>query len=84
MPVINAKEGVIEYSKHWIKACMYNYLKGRGSIDQIQSDIHKAKTQGISNDVFQIIIDSLPFDRQSARFKDIIKLLRKDWDYPDT
>ncbi len=78
MSVINAKECGIEYSKHWIKACMYNYLKGKGSTDQIHSDIHKAKIQGISKDIFQIIIDSLPFDRQSARFKDIIKILRKD------
>ena len=78
MYAIDTEECRIEYSKNWIKACLYNYLLGKGSYETIESDIHRAKTYGISKAIFQIIIDSLPFDRASVRFKDIITILRRD------
>ena len=80
MHVADTEECRIEYSKNWIKACLYNYLLGKGSYETIESDIHRAKAYGISKAIFQIIIDSLPFDRASVRFKDIIIILRRDFD----
>ncbi|KPJ87552.1 MAG: hypothetical protein AMS17_08225 [Spirochaetes bacterium DG_61] len=68
----------IEYLKNWIKACLYRYLAGKGSHETIARDIHKAKNFGITKAIFQVIIDSLPFDKASDRFKDIIMILRKD------
>ena len=74
----DTEECRIEYSKNWIKACLYKYLLGKGSYETIECDIYRGKTYGISKAIFQIIIDSLPFDRASDRFKDIITIFRKD------
>jgi len=78
MYATDAQECRIEYSKNWIKASLYRYLLGRGSYETVRSDIQRAKAYGISKAVFQIIIDSLPFDRATDRFKDILEILRKD------
>ncbi len=78
MHTTDAEECRIEYSKSWIKACLFNYLLGRGSQETLEHDIHMAKTYGISKAIFQVIIESLPFDRGSDRFRDIITVLRKD------
>ena len=78
MDATDTEEYRIEYSKHWIKACLYKYLAGKGSHKTIAHDLQMAKNYGISKAVFQIIIDSLPFDKASDRFKDIIMILRKD------
>lgn len=78
MHTIDAEECRIEYSKSWIKACLFNYMLGKVSRDTLEHDIHMAKTYGISRAIFQIIIESLPFDRGSDRFRDIMTVLRKD------
>jgi hypothetical protein len=75
---IDAEECRIEYSKNWIKACLFNYILGRGSRETLEHDIHMAKTYGISKAIFQVIIESLPSDRESDRFRDILTVLRKD------
>ncbi len=79
MYAIDEEECRIEYSKSWIKARLYGYLLGRGSRQSIEHDIHRAKTFGISRAIFQIIIDSLPFERASDRFRDILTILREDF-----
>jgi hypothetical protein len=79
MYAIDAEECRLEYSKNWIKARLYGYLLGKGSHESIEHDIHRAKTFGISKAIFQIIIDSLPFERASERFRDIITILREDF-----
>jgi hypothetical protein len=75
---IDTEECRIEYVKTYIKASLYRYLLGKGSYETIESEIYRAKHSGISKTIFQIIIESLPFDRASDRFKDIITILRKD------
>jgi hypothetical protein len=78
MDIIDTEKCRIEYLKNWIKACIYRYLTGKGSHETIARDLHTAKNYGVSKAIFQIIIDSLPFDKASDRFKDIIMILRKD------
>ena len=65
-----------EYSINWIKGCLYNYLNGKGNFDKIKADIQSAKRYGVSGGNFQTIIDALPFDRESERFKDILEIMR--------
>ena len=78
MDATDTEECRIEYSKNWIKACLYRYLAGKGSQETIARDLQMAKNYGISKAIFQVIIDSLPFDKASDRFKDIIMILRRD------
>ncbi len=67
-----------EYSINWIKGCIYKYLDGKGSFEKIKAEIQSAKRHGVSKGNFQIIIDALPFDRRSERFKDILKIFKSD------
>ncbi len=67
-----------EYSINWIKGCMYNYLNGKGNFEKIKVEIQCAKRHGVSKGNFQIIIDALPFDRNSDRFQDILKIFKSD------
>ena len=67
-----------EYSINWIKGCMYNYLNGKGNFEKIKADIQSAKRYGVSGGNFQTIIDALPFDRNSDRFQDILKIFKSD------
>ncbi len=67
-----------EYSINWIKGCLYNYLNGKGSFEKIKAEIQIAKRHGVSKGNFQIIIDALPFDRSSERFKDILEIFKSD------
>lgn len=78
MYATDRRESIIEYSKHWIKACLYRYLAGKESYERILDDLKRAKKYGITKETFQIIIDSLPFDRDSIRFREVITILRKD------
>jgi hypothetical protein len=76
MYAAEAEECRLEYSKNWIKARLYGYVLGRGSLQSIEHDIHRAIVFGISKAVFQIIIDSLPFEGTPDRFKDILTIMR--------
>ena len=67
-----------EYSINWIKGCIYKYLDGKGNFEKIKADIQSAKRHGVSKGNFQIIIDALPFDRRLERFKDILKIFKRD------
>jgi hypothetical protein len=67
-----------EYSINWIKGCLYNFLKGKESLDIIKSEIQSAKKYGVTKENFQTIIDALPFDRNSDRFQDILKIFKSD------
>jgi len=67
-----------EYSINWIKGCLYNFLKGKESLDIIKREIQSAKRHGVSKGNFQIIIDALPFDRRLKRFKDILEIFKRD------
>ena len=40
MHTTDAEECRIEYSKSWIKACLFNYMLGRGSQETLEHDIH--------------------------------------------
>jgi len=77
MYAVDAEESRLEYSKNWTKARLYGYVRGKGTRESIEHDIHRAITFGISKDVFQIIIESLPFVGTSDRLKDILTILRK-------
>ncbi len=67
-----------EYSINWIKGCIYNYLSGKGNFEKIKAEIQSAKRYGVSGGNFQTIIDALPFDRNSDRFQDILKIFKSD------
>ncbi len=67
-----------EYSINWIKGCIYKYLDGKGNFEKIKAEIQSAKRYGVSRGNFQTIIDALPFDRESERFKDILKIFKSD------
>ncbi len=68
----------LEYAKNWIKSCLHSYLKGNRTLNKINGEIQAAKKYGISKETFQIIIDSLPFDKKSERFRDILEMLKRD------
>jgi len=69
---------LLEYAKNWIKGCLHSYLKGNKTLNQIIGEIKAAKKYGISKETFQIIIDSLPFDKKSERFQEISEILKRD------
>ncbi len=69
-----------EYSTNWIKACLYRYLKGKTELEIVRKEIKSAKRYGVSKHNFQIIIESLPFDRKCKQFQDLIKILREVWE----
>jgi hypothetical protein len=59
---------------------MYRYLDGKADLERIRSDIESAIHFGVSKHNFQVIIESLPFDRNCKQFQDLINILREVWE----
>ena len=59
-----------------MKIRLYKYLDGRSNFEKIKSEIQSAKRFGLTGGNFQTIIDALPFDHNSERFKDILEIIK--------
>jgi hypothetical protein len=81
---LDEEECRLEYAKNWIKARLYGYLLGRGNHPSMEHDVPRAITFGLSRAIFQIIVESLPSDGASDRFRDILTILRKTCASPRT